>query len=721
MKKFLSLLVVQLIAVSLFGQDTLSSRLSDTLMLENIEITSVRASDKTPFTKTNLSKEQIAERNTGADLPFIFNQMPSVVAHSDAGNAVGYTSLKIRGSDETRINVTINGVPFNDAESQGSFFVNIPDIAASLSSVQVQRGAGTSSNGPGAFGATINLSTNEVNREKYFETDNSYGSFKTWKNTVKAGTGLIANHFTFDARFSDITSDGYIDRASSHLRSYFATAAYLAKKTSIRFNLIAGEEKTYQAWNGVPESMLQTDRTHNSAGTEKPGTPYDNETDNYNQTHYQLFLNQKVSNPISFNAGLFLVRGKGYYENYKARQKFSKYGLPNFTMGSDVIERTDLVLQRWLDNYFYGTIFSGQYAKGSTHITLGGGYSQYDGDHFNKIVWAEIGVPKDYSSYLLPAHKTDLNLYAKWMQAIGGGFNTFVDVQHRSVNYEINGFKDNPDIYINKHYSFLNPKVGLSYLSGGINAFASFSIASKEPNRKDFEAGIDQIPTPETLYDWEAGVSYSRSNVNAGVTFYYMFYRNQLVNTGKINDVGAFTRINTPESYRAGMELEAAYKPVTWFAAAGNITLSRNKIKNFTEYIYDDLPQTQVTENHFTDTDISFSPSVVAAATLLFTPIKNCEISLISKYVGDQFLDNTSDKGRMLKRYFTEDLRLTYSIQPGPLKNLKLVFQVNNVFNNLYEANGHTYNYISAGALHVENFYFPMAGTNFVAGVNLAF
>lgn len=721
MKKTLLVVFAQSAILGAIAQDTTSIPFNDTLMLQNIEVTSVRASEKAPFTKTNLTKEQIQERNNGKDLPFILNQMPSVVASSDAGNGVGYTNLKIRGSDETRINVTLNGIPFNDAESQGSFFVNLPDIASSLTSVQVQRGAGTSSNGPGAFGATINLSTNEVNREKYLELNNNYGSFNTWKNTLKVGTGLLGNHFTVDARLSHISSDGYIDRASTNLRSFFGSAAYLNKKTSLRFNVIAGREKTYQAWNGVHESVLKTERTSNSAGSEKPGMFYDNETDNYKQTHYQMFLNQQVTPSITFNAGLFLVRGKGYFENYKARQKFSKYGLPNYVSGTDIIERTDLILQRWLDNYFYGTVLSAQYAKGKTHLTVGGGYSQYDGDHFNRIIWAEVGVPENYSSYLLPAHKNDLNVYSKWMQSLGNGFNSFIDLQFRDVNYEINGFKDNPDLYIHKHYSFFNPKVGMSWMKQNLNAFASFSMATKEPNRKDFEADVYQLPRPEKLYDWEAGFGYSSNRFTTELNLYYMFYKDQLVNTGKKNDVGAFTRTNAPESYRAGIELQAGYKAADWMQMNANVALSRNKIRKFVEYIYDENPGSPAVENHFEDTDISFSPNVVAGGTIQFMPFKGADISLISKFVGDQFLDNTSDKNRMLSSYFTEDIKFSYGFSTRTIKEIGLMFQINNVFNKLYEASGHTYNYIEAGTLHVENYYFPMAGINFVAGLNLKF
>lgn len=719
MKKIIFYLLSGLLVQSSFSQDANSPKNNDTLLLQNIEVLAIRASDKAPFAKTDISKEQIRAKNLGYDLPFILDQTPSVISGSDAGNGVGYTNLRIRGSDASRINVTLNGIPFNDAESQETFFVNMPDIASSVESIQIQRGVGTSSNGPGAFGATINLSTNDLKPASYAQFDNSYGSFNTWKNTLKAGTGLINGHFTVDVRLSNITSDGYIDRATSDLKSFFASAAYLNKKTSLRFNIISGKEKTYQAWNGVPEDLLKTDRTYNSAGTEKPGTPYDNETDNYNQTHYQLFLNQKIREHITFSVGTFLVRGKGYYENYKAGQKFKKYGLPDLVIGQEVFTKTDLILQRWLDNYFYGSVFSMQYAKGNSNLSFGAGYSLYDGEHYNKVIWAQQGFTPDYSNYLLPAHKRDFNLYAKWMQSIGNGLNAFLDLQQRLVRYEINGFKDNPDIFINKKYAFLNPKVGISYVSGGVNAYGSFAIAVKEPNRKDFEAGVTQLPKPERLFDWEAGLSYTGSDFQAGVGLYWMQYKDQLVNTGQINDVGAFTRKNVPDSYRAGIELQGVYRPVNWFRIGANASFSSNKIKEFTEYIYDE--NEVATKNHFENTDISFSPNVVAGGMVTFVPVKSGEVSFISKYVGRQFLDNTSDKGRMLNDYFVESVRLGYTVSQKAVKKIDLIFQVNNLFNRMYESNGYTFNYIYEGQLYVENYYFPMAGINFMAGINLEF
>ena len=720
MKKIL--FAITFISLVLFtnAQDTSAHQFGDTLMLDNIEVTSIRASDKAPFTKTNVNKQQIAQLNFGQDLPYLLNQTPSVVVNSDAGNGVGYTGIHIRGTDASRINVTLNGIPYNDAESQGSFFVDLPDVSSSVSSIQIQRGVGTSSNGSGAFGATINLSTNEVNKEKYLELNNSFGSFNTWKNTLKVGTGLLANHFLIDARVSRISSDGYIDRATSNLKSLYFSAAYINKKSSLRFNILSGKEKTYQAWNGIPESYLESDRTYNSSGTEKPGEPYANETDNYTQTHYQFFFNHKINTALGFNVAAFVTRGKGYYENYKADESFSDYALPEIINGTDTTFTTDLVKRLWLDNYFYGSMFSLQYHKNKTQFTFGGGWTEYDGKHYNIVTWAQQGFPGNYKYYNAPATKNDFNLYAKLMQSFGSGFTGFFDMQGRFVKYKINGFKDHPDIFIDKKYSFFNPKAGISFNRNNYQAYLSFSVAAKEPNRDDFEAGINQIPEPEILYDAELGMEKKNGSVNYGATFYYMYYHNQLVNTGKINDVGAYTRTNAPESYRAGIELQADAKFAKWINVAGNISFSENKIKDFIEYV-DDYDNGIQKENVYHNTDISFSPNTVASAGINFIPIKNSEINFQSKYVGRQFLDNTSHVSRSIDPYFVENIKLSYTLLKKVFKEVNFVFQVNNVFNKMYESNGYTFNYISNGKFAVENYYFPMAGINFMAAVNIKF
>ena len=706
-----------------FNSDALKKALSiklkqKALSLQSLEVKSIRASNKAPFTKTNLSKEEIAKVNLGQDLPFVLNQIPSVVVNADAGNGVGYTGIRIRGTDATRINVTLNGIPFNDAESQGTFFVNLPDFTSSVNSIQVQRGVGTSSNGTGAFGATINLSTNELNDKAYSELNNSFGSFNTWKNTIKAGTGLIDGHFTVDARLSQITSDGYMDRASSNLQSFALSTAYITNKASLKLNVFSGKEKTYQAWNGVPEYLLESDRTYNSSGTDKPGEPYNNETDNYKQTHYQLFYNQQLKNSWSFNTAAFFTRGMGYYENYKADQKFSKYGLPNVVVGATTITKTDLIIQQWLNNYFYGQLFSFQKKTVKNTITFGGGWSNYEGKHYGNIIWAKTGIDKDYQYYNNYAQKRDINAYVKWQHQINNNFDFFVDVQYRNVQHKMNGFKYNPTLWVNRKFDFVNPKAGITYSKNGWQTYLSYALAGKEPNRDDFEAGQSLQPKAEILHDFELGTEKKTNKYHIAATAYYMLYKDQLVLTGKINDVGSYTRTNVPNSYRLGIELQGGYTFTNWLNATANFTLSQNKIKAFTEYAdnYDNGTQLAIAHSN---TDITLSPAVVGGASINILPAKNVELSLLSKYVSKQYLDNTQNNNRALNSFYTQDVRAIFTVKNKLFKEWNIVGQVNNVFNKKYEPNGYTFSYIYGGQFTTENYYFPMAGTNFMLAVNI--
>ena len=718
MKRIAILMTAAIAGNMAYGQTADSVKRDSFLLLEPVEVRAIRAGENSPFTKTNLSKKQIEKVNLGQDLPFIINQTPSVVVNSDAGNGVGYTGIRIRGSDASRINVTLNGVPFNDAESQGTFFVDLPDFASSVGSIQIQRGVGTSSNGGGAFGASINISTNEPNRHPYFEFNNSYGSFNTWKNTVKVGSGLLGDHFTTDFRLSQITSDGYIDRAKTDLTSFYFSTAYLGKKNSLRFNLFSGKEKTYQAWYGVSEADLETNRTINYAGMERPGDPYDNETDNYKQDHYQLFFNQDITKRLKFGTGLFLIHGKGYYEQYKADQAYTDYGLPAPIYGNDPITNTDLVRQLWLDNDFYGNIFSLQYRTDRSQWTLGGGWNRYKGNHYGDIVWAEKGLALPGRWYDLDADKNDLNLYFKQQTKLGSVVSVFYDLQYRRVKYDIYGFRYNPDLIINSKYKFFNPKFGLSFQKNKWSGYVSYSRGQKEPNRDDFEAGATQQPKAEKLNDFELGLEKKGDHNTVGLTGYYMQYTDQLVLTGKINDVGAYARTNIPKSFRAGIELVAAAKIASWLNVSGNFAYSRNKVKDFTEYIDDYDNGGQIT-NQYQSTDIAFSPNLVGGATINFIPFKNAELNLISKYVGQQYLDNTQNENRKLNAFYTQDARFIYTISRKWLKEVNIILQANNVFDKLYEPNGYTFSYYYGGALNTENYYFPMAGRNYMVGLSV--
>ncbi len=695
-------------------------KFNDTAYLQPVEVIAVRAGEKAPFAKTTVTKKEIEKNNLGQDLPFLLNQTPSVVVNSDAGAGVGYTGIRIRGTDASRINVTLNGIPYNDAESQGTYFVDLPDFSSSVNSIQIQRGVCTSSNGAGSFGASINLATNEINKKFYAELNNSYGSFNTLKNTLQFGSGILKNHFTIYGRLSRISSDGYIDRAKTDLKSFYFSTAYVAEKSSLRLNIFSGKEKTYQAWNGVPEYLLNTDRTYNSAGNEKTDSPYNNETDNYTQTHYQLFYNQKLNDFWKGNIAVFLTKGNGYYEQYKANKKLADYGLPNYNDGTTTIKKTDLIRRLWLDNNFYGSIFSLQHRKNKTDFTFGGGWNGYDGKHFGEITWAKVqaAVPANYRWYDLTAHKKDFSLYSKWAQQWTTDFQSFVDVQFRAINYTINGFRDNPSLLIKNNYNFVNPKLGITYNKNSWQVYASYALAQHEPNRDDFEAGNNNQPKPELLNDFETGIETKKTTYSFGANLYYMKYKDQLILTGKINDVGAYSRINIPNSYRAGIELQGKYIFSKCLNIAANIAFSKNKIKNFTEYL-DDYDNGGQKTNFYGSTDIAFSPNTVAGGSINITPVKNGEINLISKYVSRQYLDNTSLKSRSLNPYYTQDIRLSYVLENKVFKAVTFIAQLNNVFSKKYEPNGYSFSYIYGGSLTTENFYFPMAQFNCMVGVNV--
>ena len=714
------LMLTVLSTLSLFVQAQQQSKLNDTLYLQPIEVNSIRASDRDPFSKVNFNKKVIENNNLGQDLPFLLNQTPSVVVNSDAGNGIGYTGIRIRGTDGTRINVTLNGIPYNDAESQGTFFVNLPDFSSSVNSIQIQRGVGTSSNGTGAFGASVNLSTNEVNDSSYAELNNSIGSYNTLKNTIKFGTGILKKHFTIDGRLSRIRSDGYVDRASSNLKSFYFSTAFIDKNSSLRLNIFSGKEKTYQTWYGIPESKLKTNRTHNSAGQEHPDNPYDNETDNYTQTHYQLFYNNKISNYWKSNVAVFLTKGSGYYEQYKANQILSNYGIADYQSGSVLITQTDLIRQLWLDNNFYGTIFSVQHNKNKSLLTIGGGFNKYDGKHFGNVVWTKVQplVGSNHQWYNHTAYKNDLSVYTKWTQQLSQYFQSFVDVQFRNVDYTINGFRNNPSLMIQTNYNFVNPKAGFTYFNDGWQAFLSFAMASKEPNRDDFEAGKSLQPKAEKLQDFEWGIEKKNKNFSYGVNFYYMNYKDQLVLTGKINDVGAYTRTNISKSYRTGIEIQSNVVLAKWLNIEANISMSENKVKDFTEFIDDYDNGGQIT-NQYKKSTLLLSPSLVAGSTINLIPFKDGEISLINKYVSKQYLDNTEKNSRSLNSYYIQDIKLSYRLKCKILKEVRLIGQLNNIFNKRYESNGYTFSYVY-GELTTENYYFPMAPINGILGVNIS-
>ncbi len=698
-------------------KDSINKYTDSVRSLPPLEVRSVRVSENNPFAKSNVSAASIALVNLGQDLPYLIHNTPSIVANSDAGTGVGYTALRIRGTDATRINVTLNGIPYNDAESMGTYFVDLPDFSSSASSIQIQRGVGTSTNGAGAFGATINLATNDYRPSHYLSLQNSIGSFNTIKNNLQFGTGLINNRFTIDGRISNITSDGYIDRAKSDLKSFYVSSTYWGDHSSLRLNVFSGKEKTYQAWYGVPEDSLTTNRTYNPAGTEKTGTPYNNQTDNYTQTHYQLFYNQAISPSLKWNTALFLTKGRGYYEEYKAGVNLSDYGI-DLNIGNPV----DLVRRRWLDNQFYGQIASLSYEKNKDQITIGGGWNIYDGQHFGNLPY---GIPSINTLSLINkvyynnnAVKKEYNGFIKWEHHLTNHLVSFIDVQLRHVQHTMNGFDVNPDLIVDRKFDFLNPKAGLSYKTNNTTYFTSIAVAHKEPNRDDFEAGATQQPKQEVLYDWETGFNVKNNNFTWGANVYYMNYKDQLVLTGKINDVGSYTRTNVDKSYRAGIEIEEAWKLNNYFSSTGNVTFSKNKIDNFTEYFddYDNGGQASI-QHH--NTDITLSPNLTANHNIIYKPNSNLIFTWTSKYVSKQYLDNTQNESRVLKAYFLNDLNMAYKIVDKKSWSALLQLYALNIFDTKYTPNGYTYSYVWGGATTTSNNYYPMAGRNYLVSLKI--
>lgn len=732
--------------VTLGTSDQLEIKLNkSTYQADEVIINATRVNDKTGMAYTNVTAAQIDKQNMGQDLPVLLNFSPSLVSTSDAGGGVGYTGIRIRGSDATRINVTVNGIPYNDAESQGVFWVNMPDFASSVSSIQIQRGVGTSTNGAGAFGASVNINTNAFRETAYAELNNSYGSFNTFKNTLKVGSGLIKDKFTFDARLSRVSSDGFVDRASSELHSYYLSGGYFGKKSFVRVNVFSGKERTYQSWNGVPEAKLRGDREGILAYIDRNGLgekdaqnllnsdnrtynsyTYKNEVDNYRQDHYQIVSSHNLSNKLTFNLNAFLVRGLGYYEQYRAGDDYSKYNLPNVIVGKDTLTSTDFIRRRWLDNYFYGSTFSFDYNSfKKLTASFGGGWNQYDGDHYGQIIWARNAgnIENEHQYYFSTGKKKDFNLYGKLYYAFTDQFTAFADLQYRRVSHAIHGTdNDLVQLAFDQSYSFFNPKAGLTYqLAEQSSIYASYSIGNREPNRDDFTSSTANLfPKSERLQNVEAGFRTQQGKWAFAANYYLMSYKNQLVLTGQINDVGGSVRVNVPKSYRTGIELEGAVAFNRYLKWNANATFSQNKIKNFTEYIvnYDDGGYTTV--NHG-KSDISFSPNVIVGSQFTYSLRKNLELALLTKYVGKQYLDNTSTESRKLDAYLTNDIRLSWTIKPSWANEIAFNLLVNNVLDEKYESNGYTYGYIAGGALTQENFYFPQAGRNFLIGVNFRF
>ncbi|MDD4216082.1 MAG: TonB-dependent receptor [Bacteroidales bacterium] len=724
------------------------------MMSSEVIVSATRADDLAPVANTIIDAAALEERNFSQDLPYMLELTPSFVATSESGTGIGYTNYRIRGTDPTRINVTVNGMPLNDAESQTIFWVNMPDFGSSVSSVQITRGVGTSTNGAASFGGSMNFLTGNPNNKPYAQVSLIGGSFNTFKQSISAGTGLINNGLSFDLRLSNVNSDGYVENAFAKNQSVMFTTSWRNEKSLLRANFIHGRQRTGISWWGCPEEMLEIDRTYNPAGeyfdNQENRKYYKDQTDNYIQTHYQLLYSYMFNDKIDISAGLHYTRGDGYYEQYKEDAILDEYGLPNVivqglpviigidTLNSPdvLISESDIIQRKMMGNNFYGGTLSANYKSEKLRVSLGGAGNIYDGVHFGNIIWMSNpgDVEKDFEWYRNTGTKVSMNVFAKLNYQVVKDLFAYGDIQYRHINYDMSGKDydlmpdgDQKDLKQTHSFDFINPKAGLYYfINPKMKAYVSFAISNREPTRTNFkDATGDPNKTPmyETLNDIELGYIFQKSNLNFGMNLYYMDYKNQLVPTGEKSSVGYDIMTNVPESYRAGVEFSAGIKPHKMLSIDANCTFSQNKIKNFTSWAtaYDEMWNETFEAYNLGETDIAYSPNIIASGIVSFKPITGFNISWISKYVGDQFFDNTSNENRMLDAYLVNNLQLDYTFTTNLFSEIQIKFLINNILNVDYSNNAYGGIWYEQGLEQTWAYYYPQAGINFMIGVVLKF
>jgi len=700
--------------LSVFAQKTDIKK--DTIKLNEVIVEATRVGKNAPFTQSNVSKKALKKRNLGQDIPVLLKYLPNIVITSDAGAGVGYTGIRVRGSDATRVNVTINGIPLNDSESQGTYWVDLPDFASSTQSIQLQRGVGTSTNGAGAFGASLNLLTDGISTKPFAEVNNAVGSYNTRKNTVKFSTGLLNKHFELAGRVGIIKSDGYVDRASSDLKSFYFSGTYTNDKTLVKALAFGGHEITYQAWWGIDGETLKNDRTFNFAGAIYDANWnvtgfYKDQVDNYKQDHYQLHINHSFNDFWSGTVAFHYTKGKGYFEEYQQDQSVADYGLTPITVAGSPMATTDLVRRKWLDNDFYGTTFSLKYNDlNKVKLIIGGAWNSYKGDHFGRVISGEFidrtNLFKNY--YFNVGDKTDFNIYSKIDYQLNDKLSLYGDVQFRTLTYTIKGVDSDLSVLnIKDNLSFFNPKVGINFVLNDVSsAYLSYAKAHKEPGRSDYR-GVSKLPNSENLDDFELGYRLVKKAVSLNANVYYMHYKDQLVLTGAVDDVGNFIRANSGKSYRFGLELAAQVKVNKSFYWQPNIAISSNKNIDF-------IIEDGATVTYLGNTSISFSPDMVLGNAFVYEPSKSFSLGILSKYIGEQFMGNTELAASKLSRYFTTDLNFTVNIFPkNTFKEINITGLVNNIFDEKYVSNGYMWG--------TTPYYYPQAGINFLLGLNLKF
>ena len=706
------------------------------LLKDQIKVLSTRAKDDSPYAYENLTLYELNKNNTGKDIPYLLDFTPSVTITSDAGGGIGYTGIRIRGSDANRINVTINGIPYNDAESHGVFWVDLPDIASSTNTIQIQRGVGSSTNGGGAFGGTISIKTGTPSEKAYVDYGTSMGSFKTFKNTLNLNSGLLKQHWNFALRLSKITSDGYVDRAFSNLWSYYAAATYFTKKTSFQFINFSGKEKTYQSWWGTPESRVlndlngmqkviinngfdeeQKDNLLSSGRTYNYYT-YENEIDDYQQDHYQFHFNHDISNSANLHFALHYTYGRGFYEQFRKNDPLSNY----FNDYENIY--TNLVRRRWLDNDFFGFTYSYFKRTTKTELTIGGAYNIYKGDHFGKII--STGIPNMVLKnpyYFSKSNKKDGNIFIKSDWSLNYKLKLFADMQIRNYSHNSDGSdNDRSVIDFDSKNIFFNPKIGFNFkLNPTSNIYSSVSIANREPIRIDFLDSYEK-PKHETLYDFEFGYNINYKLGFFKTNLYWMEYKNQLITTGELNDVGGYIRTNAKKSRRVGLEILNRII-IKKFNISSSLTLSKNFVYDFNEILYDygnDFNQYNIIKKTYSKSNIAFSPEITGYNNLEYKTLKNVTTSFKTKYVGKQYLDNTSNTNRSINSYLINSLDVEARLNVKGLKKLFIKFSINNIFNKMYSSNGYTFGYYAGTDYEVrENYLYPQAGRNYMFSLNI--
>lgn len=746
MKRYTAVLAVLLMSTnSVFAHRNMQDTVKN-INVEEVQVVATRATNTTPIAHTDVTKEEIQNRNYGQDIPFILSSTPSVLTTSDAGNGIGYTTIRVRGTDGTRINITSNGIPMNDAESCTLFWVNTPDFASSLKGIQIQRGAGTSTNGSGAFGASIDMETEISGLKPLAEVNISYGSYNTQKETIKLGTGVLGKHWYFDGRLSNIMSDGYRERASADLKSYFLQGTYLSSRTTLKFITFGGQEKTYHAWDGLDKETLGNNRKYNPNGEIKDDNGnvigfYDNQIDKYKQTHYQLHLKQIISSAWRANLGLHYTDGHGYYEEYKNKRNLIEYGIEG--------DKSDLVRRKIVSSDFGGVVFSFENSSDKFTTVIGGGYNQYVNNHSGRVIWVKesVGVAPNHQYYKNQSNKYDGNIYAKTTWSIGKGVAIYADLQYRFVRYTIDGVSDKwdwrvdqgklQDLSVDDKFNFFNPKAGINWNINSKNrVYASVAVAHKEPTRNNYTDNLqNQTPKAERLIDYEGGYTFQNDIFNFGANFYFMEYKDQLVLNGQVNEIGEMVSENVEKSYRTGIELSAGAKITNWLYWNANATLSSNKIKGYTEYlsnvnldweeIYNSDGTLSQTTQYKDKSTIAFSPATIFNNSFSVNH-KGLNVSLNTQYVSKQYLNNGEHEDCILDDYCVNNLNINYTIHPKGIKSIKFGVAIYNLFDTKYETNGYASGYAvydGAKLSYISNYaaYYPAAGINALGHISFTF